>query len=247
LKNTGKQKAIAPIFDIRDQCKGKTVVIIGDIHGCFDELSELLDNIKWNPKTHVLIFTGDLNDRGPRIKDTLLFAMNTPFVYTLMSNHEFKLLRYLRGNPVKLHSLSKTIQQCNDLLMHPSFINWLECLPFIVRWSDNFYVVHAGIIPDVSIKNQTKRTCMYIRTWNPISKEISRDKLDQRWYKFDYCNYPKEPLKIYFGHQKHEENPWASYWAIAMDAGVVNGGSLRACINGKEMVEVRAKKIYYKE
>src|ERR1044072_7251965 len=126
---------MAPIFDIREQCKGKTVVIIGDIHGCFDEL---LDNIKWNPKTHVLIFTGDLNDRGPRIKDTLLFAMNTPFVYTLMSNHEFKLLRYLKGNPVKLHSLSKTIQQCNDLLMHPSFINWLECLPFIVLWSDNF-------------------------------------------------------------------------------------------------------------
>jgi hypothetical protein len=46
------------------------------------------DKIRWNPETYILIPTGDLNDRGHRIKDTLLFAMNTPFVYTLMSNHD---------------------------------------------------------------------------------------------------------------------------------------------------------------
>lgn len=170
MKGTSReQEAIAPILDIREQCKDKTVVIIGDLHGCFDELSELLDKIKWTPETHIVIFTGDLNDRGPRIKDTLLFAKNNPSVNTLMSNHEFKLLRYLRGNPVGLHSLSQTIQQCGDILTDPLFKSWMESLPFIVRWADSSYVIHAGIIPDVPITQQSKHTCMYIRTWNPVT------------------------------------------------------------------------------
>jgi hypothetical protein len=246
LKGTSReQETIASILDIREQCKDKTVVIVGDLHGCFDELSDLLKRIGWTPETHVTILTGDLNDRGPRIKDTLLFAMNTQSVYTLMSNHEFKLLRYLRGNPVGLRSLSQTIQQCEDLLFDASFKKWMEALPFIVRWADYSYVVHAGIIPNIPIAQQTKHTCMYIRTWNPITKDISKEKTDQPWYKFEYCNRSKEPIIIYFGHQTREKDHWVSPWTLAMDGGVVLGGTLRACINGTQIVEVKARKNYY--
>src|SRR5919107_2696527 len=74
------------------------------------------DKLRWNPETHVLILTGDLNDRGPCIKDTLLFAMKAQSVYILMSNNEFKSLRCLRENSVSSHVLSHTIEQCDDLL-----------------------------------------------------------------------------------------------------------------------------------
>ena len=84
---------IDQILDLRMQCRSKKVAIIGDIHGCYDELSELLDAIDWSPQSHVLILTGDLIDRGPKIKETLMFAMNTPSVYSLMSNYEQKLLK----------------------------------------------------------------------------------------------------------------------------------------------------------
>jgi Calcineurin-like phosphoesterase len=90
------------------QCRGKKVTVIGDVHGCYDELSELLDAIDWSPQSHVLILTGDLIDQGPKINETLMFAMNTPWVYSLMSNHEKKLLRYLRGNQVQTMALVKT-------------------------------------------------------------------------------------------------------------------------------------------
>ena len=50
---------------------------------------------------------------------------------------------------------------------------------------------------------------MYIRTWNPVTKEISKD-TDQPWYKFDYCNYAEEPIKAYFGYQTHIEDSWVS-------------------------------------
>jgi hypothetical protein len=86
---------IDQILDLRMQCRGKKVAIIGDIQGCYDGLSELLDAIDWSPQSHILILTGDLIDRGPKIKETLMFAMNTPSVYSLMSNHEQKLPRYL--------------------------------------------------------------------------------------------------------------------------------------------------------
>ncbi|MDQ3851836.1 MAG: metallophosphoesterase [Thermoproteota archaeon] len=103
------RSAIAEVLDLRSHCIGKKVAIIGDIHGCYDELSELLDTIDWSPRSHILILTGDLIDRGPKIKETLMFAMNTPSVYSLMSNHERKLLRCLRGHHVQSSALIKTM------------------------------------------------------------------------------------------------------------------------------------------
>jgi hypothetical protein len=82
------REEIAPILDLRTQSRGKKVAIIGDVHGCYDELDELLGAIDWSPQSHILILTGDLIDRGPKVKETLMFAMDTPSVYSLMSNHE---------------------------------------------------------------------------------------------------------------------------------------------------------------
>jgi calcineurin-like phosphoesterase family protein len=73
-----KSRGNCPILDLRRHCTGKKVAIIGDIHGCYDELSELLDAIDWLPQSHILTLTGDLIDRGPKIKETLMFAMDTP-------------------------------------------------------------------------------------------------------------------------------------------------------------------------
>ena len=60
--------AIAQILDLRRHCIDKKVAIIGDIHGCYDELSELLDAADWSPQSHILILTGNLIDPGPRLK-----------------------------------------------------------------------------------------------------------------------------------------------------------------------------------
>jgi hypothetical protein len=62
------REAIARIVDLRKYCIGKKVAIIGHIHGCHDELSEMLDAIDWSPQSHILILTGDHIDRGPQDK-----------------------------------------------------------------------------------------------------------------------------------------------------------------------------------
>lgn len=237
---------IAPILDLRQVCRSKQVVIIGDLHGCFDELRGILEIINWNPDRHVIIFTGDLNDRGPKIKETLDFARSNPDVYTLMSNHEWKLLRYLRGKNMNHFSLAETIRQCGiEFLNDSSFIDWLSSLPYIIRWSDDAYVVHAGIVPSIPIDQQEKETCIYIRTWVPGSRKLAREGIDPPWYNYDYLSSRIPRIKVFFGHQTRESDPWVSSWACAMDAGVVFGGKLRACVDGTDFIEVPAAKVHY--
>ena len=255
------QEKIAPILDLRSQCKGKTTVIIGDIHECFDEFSELLDSINWSPQTHVVILTGDLVDRGPKIKECLQFAMTTPNLYSLMSNHEWKLFRYLNGRPVKKHTLAKTIEQCGEpFLRDPLFVGWLQSLPYIIRWSDDSYAVHAGIRPDRPISRQNKDHCMFIRTWNPKTGSIRNEGADPWWFEYPYLSgrrsrqshhhhhhhHHHRQISIFFGHQRHDK-AWVSSWACALDAGVVFGGALRSYVQHKGIVEVNAKKIYERD
>ena len=57
--------------------------IVGDIHGCFDELTELLETLGYAVDGHTVtppdgrkaIFLGDLVDRGPKSPDVLRLVM----------------------------------------------------------------------------------------------------------------------------------------------------------------------------
>ncbi len=116
-----------------------------------------------------------------------MFAMNTPYVYSLISNHEMKLLRYLRGNLVEITALVKTIKQCGEtFLRDSSFLEWLESLPWIARWADSSYVVHERIRPDRPITRQQNDHCIFIRTWNPKTNKISNEGIDPSWYEYPY-------------------------------------------------------------
>lgn len=224
----------------------------GDIHGCYDELDELLDTVDWSPQKYVTILIGDLVDRGPKIKETLQFAMHTPNVHSLMSNHEWKLLRYLNGHKVKEQTLAKTIKQCGEsFLRNPLFFDWLQSLPYIVRWANDSYAVHAGIRPDRPINQQNKDHCIYIRTWNTKTGIISNEGIDPWWFEYPYLsnNRPYQhhrQIRIFFGHQRHDK-AWVSQWACALDGGVVFGGTLRAYVQERGIVEVKAKQVYETE
>jgi protein phosphatase len=86
--------------------------IVGDVHGCCDELEQLLQRLGYEkndggPWTHPAgrktIFLGDLVDRGPRIVDTLRTVMSMSQAGTALSvpgNHDIKLKRKLEGRDV---------------------------------------------------------------------------------------------------------------------------------------------------
>jgi hypothetical protein len=125
----------------QDIAQARRFAFIGDIRDCYDELSELLDAMHWSPQSHILILTGDPIDRGPKIKETLIFAMNT--LYSLISNYERKLLRYLRWHYLQTTVLVKTIEQCGEaFLRDASFLRWLRSV--VVRISLSVPIVETS-------------------------------------------------------------------------------------------------------
>lgn len=82
----------------------KNVHHIGDIHGCYDALSELLkEGIK---EEDAYIFTGDFLERGDKhieVLEYLIKISKLPNVYFIEGNHELHIINYVRG--LKIHSL----------------------------------------------------------------------------------------------------------------------------------------------
>src|SRR5262249_29862403 len=107
--------------------------IIGDVHGCCDELEALLrqlgyremalpgDDPVWSrrafvhPEGRKAVFLGDLVDRGPRIVDTVRLVRNmiqTGSALCVPGNHDMKLLRKLRGKDVQItHGLANSLAE----------------------------------------------------------------------------------------------------------------------------------------
>ena len=108
--------------------------IIGDVHGCCDELERLLEQLgyvatenesnkdSWwhfptysHPEGRKAIFLGDLVDRGDRILDSLKLVYNmlaADSALCVCGNHENKLLRKLNGKNVKVnHGLEQTMAE----------------------------------------------------------------------------------------------------------------------------------------
>ena len=98
--------------------------IIGDVHGCGDELEELLARLGYaadesgvwrHPAGRKAVFLGDLVDRGPRIPDVLRLVMamvRAETAYCVPGNHDMKLMRKLRGRDVQItHGLRESLEQ----------------------------------------------------------------------------------------------------------------------------------------
>lgn len=109
--------------------------IVGDVHGCMEELMALLEQAGYqidpfdprsadpiglsHPEGRKLVFVGDLTDRGPASDQVLRLAMGarrSETAFAVMGNHDWKLLRCLAGNPVKMaNGLARTLEQMEPL------------------------------------------------------------------------------------------------------------------------------------
>lgn len=234
-------RKVAHILDLKEVCRDKRVITIGDIHGCFDELAELLNKLNYNQDTDILIFAGDLCDRGPKIRETFQFVITSPNAYVVASNHDDKLLRYIKGNPVQTKSLSRTIEQCPDLIADPKFMEYLEGLPDIIEWKEGHFISHAGVNPYLAIDQQDRQNCIRIRAVDPNTQKM--DKRGINWYNLELLD--SRIKQIQFGHAVHLSKIRVAPKCIALDGGCVFGGVLRAVVDGKEVIQVKAKKIYY--
>ena len=244
---------MAEVLDLREVCKGKRTLVIGDAHGCFDEVAELQTLFRWNGLADVMVFTGDLIDRGPKIAHLVDLVKSAEDFYTVEGNHEDKFKRWMRqqvtppkkGNsPVHVgHALQMTIDDMKKRFADPKrwaeMQQWFEGLPTMIRISDDIYVVHAGVSPAKPIEYQDKNDCIRIRNYAPPGYVPT-----EPWWNYWGEGQPT----ILFGHNVQPEAK-ISPAAYALDGGCVFGGELRGIevIDGKlgEVKSVRAKRVYY--
>ncbi len=229
--------------------------IIGDIHGCYDELIDLLIKAGYTFKDgeleplndRKLIFLGDLVDRGNKIKEVLELVMklvNKKVAYCIMGNHDDKLLRYLKGNNVKIiHGLESSVEQLSNESKEfiDSVIDFLSELPVQYVFDEGRLVVaHAGLKEDYHGK-ESKRIRKFA-LYGDITGETDEEGFPIRrdWA----LNYKGKALVVY-GHTPYLEI--RSYNnTINIDTGCVFGNKLTMLRYPElEIIDVDANKVYY--
>lgn len=125
--------------------------LIGDIHGCLDELQALLAQVAFDPLHDQLWLTGDLVARGPASLEVLRYVRSLgPAVRMVLGNHDLHLLAVYAGI-----SRNKPKDRLTPLLEAPDrdeLINWLRRQP-VLQVDDQRKLImgHAGITPQWDI------------------------------------------------------------------------------------------------
>ena len=119
--------------------------VIGDVHGCFDQLISLLDKIDYNRQQDKIILTGDLVNRGPESLAVLNYCMADRNITSVLGNHDLYLLRLMHMNQ-STDDLKEVVEAANN----KQIFEWLITRPLLIEISDQstqnkFIITHAGI------------------------------------------------------------------------------------------------------
>lgn len=209
--------------------------VIGDIHGCLEELCSLLEALPLEPADRV-IFLGDYVDRGPDSKGVLSYLIDwqqraSQQLIFLKGNHEDMFLSYLglKGNYGEMFLFngggatlaSYGASQRNDApeeileLIPPSHLEFLQRLrtSYVM---EPFLCVHAGIHPSKLLDQQLEEDLLWIRD------------------EFIF-NPHRLPYTVLFGHTPQREVLFHLPYKVGLDTGLVYGNKL-SCLEVEEKV-----------
>ena len=219
---------------MRSFTDSRQVFIVGDVHGCYLEFLELLKKVNYHKSSHRLILVGDIINRGPYSLEMLEWVKKEG-AEIVRGNHENTFLRSLKEDRPINSSLEKLKQKIGTKTKE--WTDWIETWPFYLETED-FLVVHGGLVPDKHPKDTDPLFLMYIRTWDGEGKDIT-NKNNPPWYDF----YKGEKLVVY-GH-------WALQGlnvrdnTIGLDSGCVYGKQLSGVLlPQKEIIQVESQKEY---
>jgi len=233
--------------------------IIGDVHGCLDELEELLkklgykktDSIYIHPNGRTPVYIGDIGDRGPKSVETIELVHNmveSGKALFIPGNHCYKLARYFIGkNITRKYGVEITLEELDSIdndrrkKFESHFVNLVEESPYyLILDNGNLVVSHAGIRERMIGRQHRKIRdfCLYGATTGKFDELGFPER--KNWAE----KYNGKPLIVY-GHTPVEKAEIYNN-TINIDQGCVFGGELTALRYPEmEIVSVRAKKSYY--
>jgi hypothetical protein len=210
---------------------GRTV-IVGDIHGCYDELVDLLDKAALKGDDRV-VSVGDLIVKGEKNREVLDRFIEDERFSAVLGNHDRALLRFWRGegNTLKDSQEKVRAELEGDEARYSAY---LQQLPLMIDLGSHV-VVHAGLRPAVELSGQTVEDLTELRT-------LGEDRANREgvpWYE----QYDGDKT-VLFGHWPAPA-PRRGPRAIGLDTGCVYGYQLTAyIIETGEFLSVQARRVY---
>lgn len=228
--------------------------IIGDVHGCGDELEALLrllgyapdDGVWAHPEGRRAVFVGDLVDRGPKVVEVLKLVMAMTAAGTAFSvpgNHDIKLHRKLSGKAVKLaHGLAETLEQLEGESEEwkDALRKWIDGLISHYVFDDGKLVVaHAGLKEEM--QGRGSGAVRAFALFGETTGETDEFGLPVR---YNWAAEYRGRATVVYGHTPVPEAEWLNH-TINVDTGCVFGGKLTALrYPEKELVSVPAAATY---
>jgi hypothetical protein len=208
---------------------GTRTLVVGDVHGCADELRDLLKVCEWSPDVEVVL-TGDLCGKGPDTRGVLALVREIG-ARSVVGNHDDALLRWHHAvragkepprTGAKKVALAKTFDDRDWAV--------LEAMPLTVALpAHGALVVHAGLVPKVGLAAQTRDHLLTMRSLRPDGTASPRIEEGVPW-----ASRWEGPEHVYFGHDAVRGLQKYAH-ATGLDTGCVYGGRLTAC----ELPDVR--------
>lgn len=193
----------------------ENLYVVGDVHGCIDELQNLWGKLEPS-SDDLVVFVGDLVRKGPASTEVVEFVADRDNAVSVRGNNERKLL-----------------QGTVDTEPFEGIVGAVESFPLVVSWGESM-VVHGGVHPDHSLRAHEPTELLEMRAVPP------ENGYDGPFWFEQYTDTPR----VFFGHTVLAE-PYQSAGAIGLDTGCVYGGSLTAydCTRDR-LISVPAEQTY---
>jgi protein phosphatase len=251
------------VLRTQEQCDGATLVreplwnnlkheagpfdIIGDVHGCYDEMVELLAKLGYlvtqvptelegtcevlapAGSSRKLVFLGDLVDRGPKTPAVLRLVMKLVRegkALCVPGNHDVKLLRALRGKNVQItHGLAESLAQLGAETEEfrkqaATFID--DLVSHYVLDGGRLVVAHAGM--KESMQGRGSGAVREFALYGETTGETDEFGLPVR---YNWASEYRGRAAVVYGHTPVPDPQWLNN-TVCIDTGCVFGGSLTA-------------------
>lgn len=232
--------------------------VIGDVHGCLDELTELLSRLgygeergAWRHGARTAVFLGDLADRGPRSLACVELVMQmheAGAALCVVGNHDDKLGRYLRGKKVRIgHGMQRTVAELDALepaardALGGRIAAFVDSLPHhLILDEGDLVVAHGGLTEALHGVDSKKARAFAL--YGDTNGELDGYGLPVR---ADWAEHYRGRATVVYGHTPVRVPEW-HHRTICIDTGCVFGGALTALRwPERALVSVPARAVYF--
>lgn len=214
-------------------------LVIGDIHGCYDEFAELLEKAALTPDDEIIAL-GDIVDRGPEPLKILNFFERSTQARALKGNHERKHILSSNGKCKAAASQRITRLQIGAEL-YPAALSFMEKLPHYIELPEAI-LIHGFLEPGVSLSAQKETVLLGTMS----GEQYLRNNYTQSWYEIYDGMKP-----VIAGHLNYLgcANPFVfNDFIYGIDTSCCQGGALTGIILPEfRIISVRSRKNYWNE